>query len=397
MGIGYIDGTMMDAEELKNIRKKLHTNPEISGSEQWTRNIILDFLSTCQPTQLIEPVAGTGILCVFDSLKPGPCIIFRAELDALPITEQNTFEHVSTNSGISHACGHDGHMSILLGLARFLSENIKQLTGKIVLLFQPAEENATGAKHIMQDSRFHDLKPMYVFGFHNIPAYLLGSIIINQTVFASASQGVIIRFHGKTSHAGHPEEGINPLPYLLQSIQILNTISKEYSEKTPGSFITIIHMNLGEQAFGTSPGEAVLMATLRSPDQQVMDDMANIILDRLSVALNEFQGTWDYEWVEVFPAIHNHKKSVSMIKKAAQSLDFEIINRESPFPWTEDFSYYLQKYNGAFFGLGAGLHHPQLHHPTYDFPDELISYGVALCEKIIIQCIQSHSGDGGVS
>ena len=397
MQINHIDDTMMDAEELKNIRKKLHTHPEISGSEQWTRNFIIDFLSKCHPTHLIEPIAETGILCVFDSLKPGPCIVFRAELDALPITEKNTFDHVSTCAGISHACGHDGHMSILLGLARFLSENIQQLRGKIVLLFQPAEETAYGAKHIMQDPRFHNLKPTYVFGFHNIPAYPLGSIIINQTVFASASQGLIIRFHGKTSHAGHPEEGINPLPCLLQSIQILNTISKDYSEKTPGSFITIIHMNLGEQAFGTSPGEAVLMATLRSPNQQVIDEMAKTVLDRLTLELTTFQGMWDYEWVEVFPAIINHKESVHMIQNAAQALDFDIVYRETPFPWTEDFSYYLQRYNGAFFGLGAGVHHAPLHHPTYDFPDELIYFGVALCEKIILQCIHSHSVDGGFS
>lgn len=382
---------MMGSEKFVNIRKQLHQIPELSEQERNTHKMILEYLTKLHPTTIIDDLAGFGLACVFDSQRPGSCVMFRAELDALPIKEKNTFSYASKHLGIHHACGHDGHMSILLGFASYVSTHLEEISGKVIFLFQPAEETATGAKKIMQDPRIHALKPTYIFGFHNIPSYPLGSIIINKTVFASASQGLIVSFHGSSSHAGEPEQGINPLTEMIKTIQILNDVSHRYSQSHPGSFITIIHVKLGERAFGTSPGEGVVMATFRSRDQDIMDAMATETIGEVEKIGNSFQGSCEYEWVEVFPAIQNNESCVNLITDAAKQAQCEVIEMQQPFSWTEDFSYYLQHYPGAFFGFGAGENHVPLHHPQYDFPDELIDKGIILC-RMILSIIQKRDG-----
>ena len=374
---------MMDTESLPEIRKRLHRIAELSEDEEQTSDFILSYLKGCNPTRIIEHVGGYGILCVFDFDSPGPCIVFRAELDGLPIDEKSDKPYRSVHPGVSHSCGHDGHMSILLGLAKFLSAKPTNMKGRIALLFQPAEETAVGAKKVMEDERFHDLNPTYIFGLHNIPLNPLGDIILKKDVFASASQGLIVRIHGISSHAGHPDQGISPLQVMLDSVKILQEISDSFSKSSPDTFITIIHMKLGERAFGTSPGEGLMMATFRSFNQQRMDEMTTLAIKRLKVLFSSFQGSWNYEWVEVFPSINNHADCVDIIKSAANSLGFSHTEMKEPFRWSEDFSYYLQRYKGAFFCVGSGKNQHVLHHPSYDFPDDLIERGVKIYKQII--------------
>jgi amidohydrolase len=342
---------------------------------------------------IIKDIAETGIICTYDFHKPGPCIVLRAELDALPIREKNVFDYKSKNNGISHSCGHDGHMAILLGMAQYLSKKPVDITGKIVLLFQPSEEIAMGAKKIMEDRRFHDLRPTHIFGLHNIPQYPLGSIILKRDVFASASQGLIIRFHGVSSHAGNPEQGVSPLLAMLNCIRLLQETSVRYSEKDADTFITIIHMKLGERAFGTNPGEGVLMATFRSYNQHRMDEMANETLNQLHHLLNSIKLDWNYEWVEVFPSLVNNQECFEIIEKTVKELNGNKIEIKKPFSWSEDFSYYLSQYHGALFGIGAGRNHHVLHHPSYDFPDELIEYGIGIFKGIIFETQKQYHGD----
>ncbi len=373
----------MNLEDLPSIRKKLHKSPELSEQENQTSTKILSYLKECQPSELIANVGGHGILCVYDFHSPGPCIVFRAELDALPITEKGSQNHKSTHIGVSHACGHDGHMTILLGLAHYLSQKPDDIVGKIILLFQPAEETAVGAKKIMQDNRFHNLHPTHIFGLHNLPQYPLGTVLYKNSVFASASQGLILRFHGISSHAGHPEQGLSPLLVMLDCIKLLQKISKKYADKNNDTFITIIHMKLGERAFGTFPGEGSIMATFRSFSQKRMDEMTDETLNAINNLTNTFDGSWDHEWVEIFPSLVNNQDCTKILKKSVEAINGSMIEIKKPFRWSEDFSYYLQQYPGAFFGLGAGMNHHVLHHPSYDFPDELIEYGIKIFKEII--------------
>jgi amidohydrolase len=157
-------------EALILLRKELHKNPEVSGKELQTSKRIISFLEKQAPDEIITEIGGAGIAAIYKSKEAGKTVLFRCELDALPIEEINSFEHRSLINGVSHKCGHDGHMAILCGLASELSQNRPE-TGTIILLFQPAEEDGSGAQKVFSDTKFASLKPDYVFALHNLPGF----------------------------------------------------------------------------------------------------------------------------------------------------------------------------------------------------------------------------------
>jgi amidohydrolase len=375
--------------DLKQIRHELHKQPELSGSEKKTSEIIKKYLKACTPDNIITDLGGYGILAVFDTGRPGLSILLRAELDALPINEVNDLKYSSKNMGVSHSCGHDGHMSMLLGFAEIIKHEKSNLCGKVYLLFQPAEETAQGAKRILDESYFESLDIDYVFGLHNIPCFEKGKIILRKNVFAASSKGLIVRLKGKTSHAGQPENGNNPVLAMTGIIHGLLDISKEVESSEDISFITIIHVNLGEIAFGTSPGDGIVMATFRSTDDRKMDLMTGKSLSLIKNISDENHLKYEIEWVEIFPILINDDGCVDLIEKVAREKCFDVVFVDKPFSWTEDFSYYTQKIKGSFFGLGSGVNHPQLHNPDYDFPDDIISIGVEMFIGIVKELLSN--------
>jgi amidohydrolase len=168
-------------EHLIRLRHELHRHPEVSGQEQQTAERIKNYLLLLQPDELLTEVGGHGIVATFDSGQPGSALLFRAELDALPIQEINTFAHRSGVEGVSHKCGHDGHATILCGLAESLAKN-KPRRGKVHLLFQPAEETGTGAAAILADPKFTTVKPDMGIALHNFPHHKLGSLMVKDGI-----------------------------------------------------------------------------------------------------------------------------------------------------------------------------------------------------------------------
>ncbi len=388
-----LNNMLYDLETLTKIRRYLHSIAELSGKETQTSEYLISELRKLSPDYLITHIGGYGFAVVFDTSRPGPVICFRAELDALPIEEQNDFPHKSRSLEISHKCGHDGHAIVLLGLADWVKDHLANLNGRIILLFQPAEETAQGAKAVLADSRFSDLNPDFIFGLHNLPGFPIHSVIVKQGTFAVASRGLKIKLHGKTSHAGHPEDGISPLSAMLDILNVLLKLPDPYRENDDAAMITIIHLCLGEEAFGTAPGEAEIMATLRASDSHSLDAMASqtaAIVADLSQAYHLKSGV---EWVEDFADTVNDSDAASIVIAAAQALDAQVIIPELPFRWTEDFSFYSKRYKTAFMGLGAGLEHPQLHNPDYDFPDALLETGVNLFANIILEVRKSYAAN----
>jgi amidohydrolase len=374
---------MSEKLDLVEFRRGLHRRPELSGTELQTARTIEQALNRFGPTGLITGLGGNGVAGVFDTGRPGPTVMLRADLDALPITEENDFAYKSEIPGSAHACGHDGHMSILVGVAERLQEILPDLNGRVILLFQPAEEIAQGANAVIEDEKFKRIDPDYVFGLHNLPGFPEGSVIIRNGEFASASQGLIARFKGKTSHAGEPQYGSNPVLAMTSAIHTLMSIPSLYTPLERSALVTIIHARLGEKAFGTSPGYAEVMATFRSHRNEEMEIMS-ARAEELIKGIAETHGLgYETEWVEVFPAVCNQDEAVDIIEKAAIEEGAEIVRPQFPFSWTEDFSYYLQRFKGAFFGLGSGIDHPQLHNPDYDFPDEITPKGIEVYLNII--------------
>ncbi len=373
----------MEEPDLLSLRKTLHQNAELSDKEENTAKIIHNSLEKLDPDRIITDIGGNGIAAVFNDKSDGKTIVLRAELDALPIPEVNDFDHKSLTDGVAHKCGHDGHMTILLGAAQKILKEIKELPGRLVILFQPAEETAQGAKRVLADKKFTDLKPDYMFALHNLPGFGKGSIILRENVFASASTGFIVRLKGETSHAGHPANGRNPVLAMTQIIQSLMGIPSLYTGLDKACNLTIIHAKLGEVAFGTSPGAATVMATLRSHEDSVME-----IMSRKAQQISEnIAATYDLEieteWVEVFPATVNDDECFKVMETGAQNLGRKIIYKDVPFPWSEDFGYYTQNFKCGFFGLGSGKNHPQLHNSNYDFPEDIINHGIDMFFEIV--------------
>ncbi|MEJ8801789.1 amidohydrolase [Pontibacter sp. H249] len=367
-----------DLNQIVSFRHDLHKHPELSGKEIETAKRIETFLAQFKPDTVLTGIGGTGVIAVFNgTTEGGPTVLFRADTDALPIQETNNLKYTSSTAGVSHKCGHDGHTAILAGLAQLLSH--KPLTkGRVILLFQPAEETGQGAYAVLNDERFQGLQPDFVFALHNLPGYPENQVVTRAKSFAAASTGMVVALYGKSSHAAEPENGVNPGQAMAELILAFNNIILEKSRFQDLTLLTVIHARLGEIAFGTNPGFATVMATLRSYQQADLNLLKNITAKTVKDTAEKYNLTFDISFTEEFPATVNDDTAVTLITKAAQKLELDVQQAVHPFKWSEDFGYFTEKYKGAMFGLGAGMHHPQLHHANYDFPDQLIPTGAAL-------------------
>ncbi len=367
-------------DELIRFRRVLHQNAELSGKEEATPKLVLDFLGAGAPASVIQGLGGNGMAIVYDSQREGPTTVFRCELDALPIQETNTFLHRSKNVGISHKCGHDGHMAIVTGLGKML-HTTPPTKGRIVLLYQPAEETGTGAEAVLNDQRFTELSPDYIYALHNLPQLQKHAVFIKSGPFAAASGGVIVNLFGATSHAAEPENGRSPAIALSELIKTFTLLPKKIQFKD-FTTITVVHALLGEKAFGVTPGYAEMRATLRTFLEEDMSRLVDEVVDEARSISSKERLMHEVAFTEVFPATVNDKEAVNIVTDCAKQSNFDVVLTDRPFKWSEDFGFFLKRYKGALFGLGAGEDTPSLHNDDYDFPDDLIPTGVQLFYNI---------------
>lgn len=366
--------------DLITFRREIHRHPELSGEEAETAKKIAAFLNKhAQPDLLVEHVGGHGMLAIYHGKTAGPTVLIRAELDGLPIEDRSVSDHRSLKKGKGHLCGHDGHMTILTGVAAQVA-NHRPERGTVVLAYQPAEETGAGAAAMINDPRFiKHVQPDFVYALHNVPGYPKGSIVLKENAFAAASAGLIVKVHGQTSHAAEPEKGLSPAIPISELVLAMENIPKEF----PDTFmlVTTIHVNIGSRAFGTTPGEAEAMFTIRAytnKDMEVLKDKAVALCEKHLADISH-----ELEWVEEFPATENNKELTDQISNICKTEQVELINIESPFRWSEDFGHFTNKYKGVLFGLGSGVDTPPLHDHQFDFPDEITPAGINIFSKII--------------
>jgi len=260
----------MDNGSLTNLRKKLHQNPELSGSEKKTAEIIRHYYEFLSPTETIDNLGGHGLAFVFQGKEEGPTLLFRCDMDAVPIHEATGLSYESLTPGVCHACGHDGHMTILAGVGKVLTKN-SPIKGRVILLYQPAEETGEGAQAVIQDPLFSKIKPDLIFALHNLPGYPLGELIIKSGTFCCTSRGMIIHFTGKTAHASQPETGKSPENAMCHILETLRDLPEAFKDCNELILKTVVGARLGEKAFGVSPGDAEIWVTLRCETDQTMD------------------------------------------------------------------------------------------------------------------------------
>jgi len=361
------------------LRHKLHQYPELSGQEKNTAKKIKSFFEPLKPDKTLSKVGGEGVAFIFEGKEEGPATLIRCELDALPIAENTTIQYQSTVPGLSHACGHDGHMAIVCGVGESLANN-RPLKGKVILLFQPAEETGEGAVQVLKSKAFSTIKLDYAFALHNLPGYNRNEIILRKGAFSAASIGMEIHLEGSTSHAAYPEEGNSPAEAMCKIIIGMQKLPDAFSAF---SQITVIYAILGEVSFGTTPGSATIRATLRTYENAALQTLMDYSEKLAKEIADEYDLKASFDYMERFGVTNNHPDSWALVNSAAKKLNYKTRHIRTPFRWSEDFGEFSNVTKTALFGLGAGKKHPKLHDAAYDFPDEIITTGINMFESII--------------
>ncbi len=378
--------TNQDIADLVAFRRDLHRFPEISGEEEKTAARVVDFLADTRPDEILTGLGGHGVAMVYDSGQPGPTVLLRSEIDALPIEEVGDLPHRSQVPGKSHMCGHEGHSTILAAVARQLSRR-RPSRGCVVLLFQPAEETGKGALGVVADPRYARIRPDFAFSLHNLPGVPLGHVRLKEGVVNCASRGMRILFDGKTAHASMPETGVAPTRAVAALLPKLEELSHGSFADDDFALVTVCHARIGEAVFGIAPGHAEIRATLRTRLDERMADLVEAAesLARGIAAEHGLACSIDYD--EVFVASINDADAVSRLRAALDAEGVPHDERDLPMRASEDFGVFGRGSRSAMFYLGAGETSPALHNPDYDFPDDLIPIGAKVFMRVVRQVL----------
>ena len=369
-------------QNLIALRHILHAHPELSGREALTNKILNEWVRQTQPDQIIENIGGYGLAAVYKGAKPGKRILIRGDIDALHIPELNDLPYRSQNQGVSHKCGHDGHATILCGLAQWLGEQ-RPDQGEVILLFQPAEETGQGSQAVINDPQFALIKPDVAYGLHNLPGFEKGKVMVREGCFAAASFGLKMTFEGRTAHASQPETGHNPSELLAVLIHLLEKKREQLAAVKPLTTFVITHAWLGEETFGVAPGHAEIWLTLRSFNDKNLELMATEIIELCRAKAKDHLFDFNFSEHEAFAATNSDPNCVKTIEQAATNLELGLGHLETPFRWSEDFGRFGSVCPIGFFGLGSGLEQPALHDAQFDFPDDILEAGMGMFWEII--------------
>jgi amidohydrolase len=365
-------------------RRHLHKNPEVSFKEFDTTEYILHELKKIGIKT--EKPLETGCVGIIEGKPSGRTIALRADIDALPMDEEGDIkkEFLSERPGAAHCCGHDAHTANLLGTARILSDLREHLDGKVVLVFQPAEEKLPGGGRVMTESgvlQKHGVKE--IFGLHTNPNYKPGQIAVKPGPFMACTMEFGVEVIGKGGHAAAPHTAVDPIVLAAQVINQFQTIISRSIDPTEPAVITVGKIEAGS-AFNVIPGKAVMQGTVRAFSMET----ARFIRDRMEAIVKSITegngGSYSFYFSEGYPAVVNNEESTQKLQKAARLVlgEENVIEMERPLMAGEDFSFYQQEFPGAFFFLGSGSEETDSqwswHHPRYNVDERAFLTGSAL-------------------
>ena len=380
-------------DTLTRLRHSLHRAAELSDHEQETSSILREELRSHAPDAVHSAIGGHGIAAVYEAIEAGPTVLVRADMDALPLDDDPALAYTSSTPHTAHLCGHDGHMAILVGVAAHLAAQ-RPTRGRVVLLFQPAEETGAGAQRVLEDPAFAELRPHAVIAQHNLPGYPLGAVVLRKGVFASASCGMIVEFRGRSAHASEPHLGLSPIAAMTQLATALMALPQQVTGLHEAAKMTIVGMEAGGPAFGTSTGSGRVMATLRAHEDAVMQRLMRNA-ETLATHLARAHGLKHHlSWTEEFPSTTNDDAMVDLLASVATERGCPVLWHDTPFAWSEDFGHFTAQMPGVLFGLGAGVDQPALHADGYDFPDALIEPGSALLADLARRFLREREASG---
>ncbi|MEI4488292.1 M20 aminoacylase family protein [Frigidibacter sp. MR17.14] len=370
-------------DELIAIRRHLHENPELSHQEAETARFVADKLEGWG-YEVTRGVGGHGVVARLSAGTGTKGIAIRADMDALPITEATGAAHASKVAGVMHACGHDGHTTVLLGAAEYLAAT-RRFDGTVTLIFQPAEESSkdSGALRMIADGLFERFPFDVIYGLHNHPGAPEGTILTRNGPLMAAADTAFIRVNGKGGHASRPHLTIDPLVVACQIVVALQTVVSRSVDPTKAAVVTVGTIKAGE-AVNVIPSHAEFAISIRSFEPDVRAVLKERITALTTAVAQGFGAVAEIEYDAGYPVVCNSEAENEFATEVARELIGADKVAVCPLiPGSEDFSHYLAHKPGAFLRLGNGMGSAILHSPTYDFADESLTTGAALWARLV--------------
>jgi amidohydrolase len=387
-----VDSITRFHSELRQIRREIHAHPELGYEEQRTSDLVARKL-TEWGIPILRGLGTTGVVGIIKNGAGSRAIGLRADMDALPMQEFNTFPHASRHDGKMHACGHDGHTTMLLGAAHHLSQH-RNFDGTVYVIFQPAEEVGAGAKRMMDDGLFTTCPMEAVFGMHNWPGHPVGTFGVRTgPMMASGNQFEVI-IKGKGAHAAQPHNGIDPVMVAVQIAQSWQTIVSRNKSPIDAAVLSVTQIHAGS-ATNVIPDEASLLGTVRTFTVEVLDLIERRMKEIAEHTAAAFGAQVEFKFKRNYPALVNHPKETALAVEAMRSIvgEANVNPQAEPTMGSEDFAFMLQAKPGCyvFIGNGDGKHRDMghglgpcnLHNPSYDFNDELLPIGATYWVRLV--------------
>ena len=390
MAMNLIDSILADAATIAAVRRDLHAHPELCFEEKRTSDVIAKAL-TDWGIPIHRGLGTTGIVAILKNGTSERAVGLRADMDALPITEHNTFAHASKHAGRMHACGHDGHTAMLLAAAKHFAKH-RNYDGTVYLIFQPAEEGGGGAREMMKDGLFEKFPMEAVFGAHNWPGLATGQFALKSGPSFASSNEFHITIRGKGSHAAMPHLGIDPVPVACQMVQAFQTIVTRNKRPIDAGVISVTMIHGGE-ATNVVPDSCTVEGTVRTFTLEVLDLIERRMQEIAQHTCAAFDATCEFTFKRNYPPTINHEAETAFARRVmTEMVGADNVKEFEPTMGSEDFSYYLLEKPGCYFliGNGDGSHREgghgmgpcMLHNPSYDFNDDLIPLGATLWVRL---------------
>ena len=388
-----LDSITTEAASIIAVRRDIHAHPELCFQEQRTADVVAGKL-TEWGIEVHRGMGTTGVVGVIKNGSSKRSIGLRADMDALPVNEANTFAHASKHPGKMHACGHDGHTAMLLAAAQHLAKH-KHFDGTVVLIFQPAEEGGGGAREMIKDGLFDKFPVDAVFGLHNWPGMPVGTLAVSPGPVMASSNEFKITIRGKGCHAALPHNGIDPVPIACEMVQAFQTIVSRNLKPIDAGVISVTMIHAGD-ATNVVANSCELQGTVRTFTVEMLDLIERrmqTIAEHVSAA---HEASCEFAFVRNYPPTINHVNEAAFTREVLSGIvGPDNVLAQEPTMGAEDFSYMLLEKPGAYFFIanGEGQHREMghgggpctLHNPSYDFNDDLIPLGGTVWVRMVEQ------------
>lgn len=378
------------AEEMTAWRRHIHSHPEIGYEEVMTSDFVAEKL-TSWGIEVHRGLGKTGLVGILKGRPGNASIGLRADMDALEMDEINTFSHRSKINKRFHGCGHDGHTTMLLGAAKYLSEH-RNFAGTVYFIFQPAEEGLAGAKAMIDDGLFDKFRCDTVFGIHNDPTLDLGLVNVRPGTMLAASDHFTVTIYGKGCHGGQPNLGIDPIVVAAHVITVIQTLIGRQTDPLDTAVFSIGEIH-GGSAPNVIPDSVMFRGTIRTLTERMRDKVEMLLRRGVESSVAAQGATAEIEYKRAYPATVNTAKEAELAGSVVAEFlgDQALLVNEPSWTASEDFSYMLQQRPGAyaFFGQRTGEHgEVPLHNPAYDFNDKLLPFGAGFFVRLVERALQ---------